>query len=83
MTHLLRCRTHAGHARARNRLGGRRETKCFALDRLMRQKLLAIVGMSGCGKSSLVTAGMVPALEMGLAGDPARSWRIALGPPGA
>ena len=47
-----------------------------ALERLMRQKLLAVVGMSGCGKSSLVIAGMVPALEMGLAGDPEQQWRI-------
>ena len=48
----------------------------------MRQKLLAVVGVSGCGKSSLVTAGMVPTLEMGLAGDPRQQWRIEILRPG-
>ncbi len=61
---------------------GRDEQIGEALDRLMRQKLLAVVGVSGCGKSSLVTAGMVPALEMGLAGDPAQQWRIEIMRPG-
>jgi formylglycine-generating enzyme required for sulfatase activity len=61
---------------------GRDEQIGEALERLMRQKLLAVVGMSGCGKSSLVRAGMVPALEMGLAGDPRQQWRIAIMRPG-
>ena len=61
---------------------GRDEQIGEALDRLMRQKLLAVVGMSGCGKSSLVTAGMVPALESGLAGDPKQQWRIEIMRPG-
>ena len=41
-----------------------------------------MVGVSGCGKSSLVKAGMVPALEMGLAGDPEQSWRVVTMRPG-
>ncbi|HYW41754.1 MAG TPA: hypothetical protein VE959_02780, partial [Bryobacteraceae bacterium] len=53
-----------------------------ALDRMLRQRLLAVVGVSGCGKSSLVGAGMVPALEMGLAGDPDQRWRVATMRPG-
>lgn len=53
-----------------------------ALDRMLRQKLLAVVGVSGCGKSSLVSAGMIPALEMGLAGDPEQHWRVAAMRPG-
>ena len=61
---------------------GRDEEIGDALDRLMRQKLLAVVGVSGCGKSSLVTAGMVPTLEMGLAGDPRQQWRIEILRPG-
>ena len=61
---------------------GRDEQIGEALDRLMRQKLLAVVGMSGCGKSSLVTAGMVPTLEMGLAGDPRQQWRVEIMRPG-
>lgn len=61
---------------------GRDEQTGEALDRLLRRKLLAVVGVSGCGKSSLVGAGMVPALEMGLAGDPEQRWRVAAMRPG-
>ncbi len=61
---------------------GRDEQTGEALDRLLRQKMLAVVGVSGCGKSSLVGAGMVPALEMGLAGDPEQRWRVAAMRPG-
>jgi hypothetical protein len=61
---------------------GRDEQIGEALERLLGQRLLAIVGVSGCGKSSLVGAGMVPALEMGLAGDPEQRWRVATMRPG-
>ena len=61
---------------------GRDDQTGEALDRLLRQRLLAVVGVSGCGKSSLVGAGMVPALEMGLAGDPEQRWRVATMRPG-
>jgi len=61
---------------------GRDEQIGEALDRLLRRRLLALVGVSGCGKSSLVGAGMVPALEMGLAGDPAQRWRVVTMRPG-
>lgn len=61
---------------------GRDEQIGEALDRMLRQRLLAVVGVSGCGKSSLVSAGMVPALEMGLAGDPEQQWRVATMRPG-
>ncbi len=61
---------------------GRDEQTGEALERLLRQRLLAVVGVSGCGKSSLVAAGMVPALEMGLAGDPEQRWRVAVMRPG-
>jgi hypothetical protein len=61
---------------------GRDEQIGEALDRMLRQRLLAVVGVSGCGKSSLVGAGMVPALEMGLAGDPEQRWRVATMRPG-
>ena len=53
-----------------------------ALDRMLRKRMLAVVGVSGCGKSSLVSAGMVPALEMGLAGDPEQHWRVVSMRPG-
>ena len=39
-------------------------------NRLLRRKCWRLVGVSGCDKSSLVEAGMVPTLEMGLAADP-------------
>jgi len=61
---------------------GRDEQTGEALERLLRQRLLAVVGVSGCGKSSLVAAGMIPALEMGMAGDPAQRWRVATMRPG-
>ncbi len=61
---------------------GRDEQIGEALDRLLERRLLAVVGVSGCGKSSLVQAGMLPALEMGFAGDPAQRWRIATMRPG-
>ena len=52
------------------------------LDRLPRQRFLGVVGVSGCGKSSLVLAGLIPALERGgLSGSSAR-WRIARLRPG-
>jgi len=61
---------------------GRDEQIGEALERMLRQRLLAVVGVSGCGKSSLVSAGMVPALEMGLAGDAEQRWRVAAMRPG-
>jgi WD40 repeat protein len=61
---------------------GRDEQIGEALDRLLQRRLLAVVGVSGCGKSSLVSAGMVPALQMGLAGDPGQLWRVATMRPG-
>jgi WD40 repeat protein len=61
---------------------GRDDQVGEALDKMLSQRLLAVVGVSGCGKSSLVGAGMVPALEMGLAGDPNQRWRVAAMRPG-
>ncbi|MEP7366938.1 MAG: SUMF1/EgtB/PvdO family nonheme iron enzyme [Acidobacteriota bacterium] len=61
---------------------GRDEEIGEALDRLLERRLLAVVGVSGSGKSSLVKAGVVPALLMGLAGDPATHWRVAAMRPG-
>jgi WD40 repeat protein/serine/threonine protein kinase len=47
------------------------------LDGLGRSPVLAIVGNSGCGKSSLVRAGLIAALRSGH-GSLADSWRIAV-----
>jgi len=52
------------------------------LDRLSSRRLLAVIGVSGCGKSSLIRAGVIPVLRMGIAtGLPAR-WRICTLTPG-
>src|SRR5436853_356424 len=52
------------------------------LQRLQRTRLLAVVGTSGSGKSSLIRAGLLPALYGGLMGGAGSSWRIAIQRPG-
>ena len=51
------------------------------LEILKREHFLAIVGPSGSGKSSLMRAGLLPALEMGNLGS-GTDWRIAVLRPG-
>jgi hypothetical protein len=48
------------------------------IDRLARSRLLAVTGTSGCGKSSLVRAGLLEALEMGLLAEAGPIWRFAI-----
>ena len=52
------------------------------LVRLKRHQFLGVVGTSGCGKSSLIRAGILPALESGLMGELGSSWFIADMKPG-
>ncbi|MCP4690265.1 MAG: ATP-binding protein, partial [Desulfobacterales bacterium] len=52
------------------------------LMRLRRFRFAAVVGSSGCGKSSLVKAGLIPALHGGGMAGPGKSWRTALFRPG-
>jgi energy-coupling factor transporter ATP-binding protein EcfA2 len=52
------------------------------LARLQRTRFLAVVGTSGSGKSSLIRAGLLPALFGGLMGGAGSSWRIAVLRPG-
>ncbi|HEV3470583.1 MAG TPA: hypothetical protein VG148_14770 [Pyrinomonadaceae bacterium] len=52
------------------------------LARLGRARLLAVVGTSGSGKSSLVRAGLLPALRGGLMKGAGSAWRIAVMRPG-
>jgi len=60
-----------------------RETHVDAMvDRLASYRLLAVTGASGSGKSSLVRAGLLEALEMGLLADAGPTWRIAVFRPG-
>src|SRR5262249_11479847 len=52
------------------------------LERLRRTRFLAVVGTSGSGKSSLIRAGLLPALYGGLMGGAGSNWRIAILRPG-
>ncbi|HEX8775648.1 MAG TPA: hypothetical protein VF735_18905 [Pyrinomonadaceae bacterium] len=52
------------------------------LRRLRRTRFLAVVGTSGSGKSSLVRAGLLPALQGGLMAGAGADWRIAILRPG-
>lgn len=61
---------------------GREQQIDQLLDRLDRSRLLAVVGSSGCGKSSLVRAGLIPALETGFLASAGARWRVAEMRPG-
>jgi hypothetical protein len=62
---------------------GREQHTSELLDRLARNRLLAVVGTSGSGKSSLVRAGLLPALYRGYMAGATTRWRIAVMRPGA
>ena len=53
------------------------------LARLETRRFLAVVGASGCGKSSLVRAGLIPAIRDGWLASQATDWRIAIMLPGS
>ncbi len=50
--------------------------------RLQRSRFLAVVGTSGSGKSSLIRAGLMPALRGGMMKGAGSGWRIAVMRPG-
>ncbi|MCY2995481.1 MAG: hypothetical protein NTY19_47600 [Planctomycetota bacterium] len=52
------------------------------LERLEDHRFLAVVGSSGCGKSSLVHAGLLPALEQGYLMEALPHWRMVKLRPG-
>jgi len=52
------------------------------LARLARTRFLAVVGTSGSGKSSLIRAGLLPALYGGLMAGAGSGWHVALMRPG-
>src|SRR5215471_6948897 len=52
------------------------------LQRLTSRRLLAVIGVSGCGKSSLIRAGVIPILRMGVAPNLPARWRICTMNPG-
>src|SRR5688572_6846933 len=62
---------------------GRDEQCDDLLTRLGRRRLVAVVGMSGSGKSSLVRAGLLPALDRGYLPTAGSSWHMAIFRPGS
>ena len=52
------------------------------LNRLQRTRFLAVVGTSGSGKSSLIRAGLMPALRGGMMKGAGSGWRIGVMRPG-
>lgn len=52
------------------------------LTRLQRTRFLAVVGTSGSGKSSLIRAGLMPALRGGMMKGAGSGWRIGVMRPG-
>lgn len=56
---------------------GREEQTDQLLEKLQRFRFIAVVGQSGCGKSSLVRAGLIAALEAGFLAEAGARWRIA------
>ncbi len=62
---------------------GRDEQVEDMLAKLEDHRFLAIVGTSGCGKSSLVRAGLIPALKQGFLMDTGANWKVAQMRPGS
>ena len=62
---------------------GRDEQVDALTARLQTRRFVAVLGTSGSGKSSLVRAGLLPALEGGRVIDGGTSWSIAIMTPGA
>ena len=52
------------------------------LRRLRFNRFLAVVGTSGCGKSSLIRSGVLPSLQSGMMAQAGSSWRMAVMRPG-
>jgi WD40 repeat protein/ABC-type sugar transport system substrate-binding protein len=61
---------------------GRERQVDSMIDRLAATHLLAVVGTSGSGKSSLVNCGLRPALHRGLMSAAGSAWRVAQFRPG-
>jgi WD40 repeat protein len=61
---------------------GREDQIESLIEKLNRTHFLAVVGTSGSGKSSLVRAGLLPALIGGMMSHAGSAWRVALLRPG-
>jgi hypothetical protein len=64
------------------RFFGRTEQIGALLRRLGETRFLAVVGTSGCGKSSLVRAGLIPSLKRGYLATAGSRWKVAVMRPG-
>jgi energy-coupling factor transporter ATP-binding protein EcfA2 len=62
---------------------GRERQVSELLERLRRQRFLAVVGTSGSGKSSLVRAGLIPALRKGFLFEAGWTWQTIVFRPGS
>lgn len=62
---------------------GREGQSDALITRLQRARFLAVVGTSGSGKSSLVRAGLLPALRGGMMAGAGSGWRITIMRPGS
>ncbi len=62
---------------------GRQQHTEALLSRLAGNRFVAVVGTSGSGKSSLVRAGLLPALQRGYLTGATSRWRIAIMRPGS
>ncbi len=61
---------------------GRNEQIDELLLKLHTNRFLAVVGSSGCGKSSLIRAGLIPKLEAGFLTQEREKWQVAITRPG-
>ena len=60
---------------------GRDQQVADLITRLERNRFLAVVGVSGSGKSSLIRAGLIPALERTFVGEAGTRWRAVVSRP--
>ena len=61
---------------------GREKQSDLLLEKLAQTRFISVVGLSGCGKSSLVRAGMLAALETGYLSSAGSRWQVAAMRPG-
>src|SRR5258708_7138199 len=65
-----------------DRFFGRDEEIEQLLRLISSQRFVAVLGVSGSGKSSLVRAGVIPVLRMGMAENVGARWRVVTTTPG-